>query len=194
MFHSDPVPLALIAHPDAPGAAVRSIGVRVRAQAGELRLEYVMAGDLARVRLPAEARGGRADGLWRHTCFEAFLGLAGSPGYLELNFSPSGQWAAYRFSGYRRDMTPLELASPPRIHARREGERLTLETSVSCGALAAHAASDRPAAAQLGLAAVVEEDSGTLSYWALGHFGARPDFHDRRAFSAGLPALQVHTP
>jgi hypothetical protein len=194
MSHPDPAPLALCAHPRAPGAAVRSIAVRARAQAGELRLEYVTTGDLARVRLPAAERGGRAEGLWRHTCFEAFLGQSGSPGYLELNFSPSGQWAAYRFSGYRQDMTPLELPAP-RIRVRRAGERLTLEASVGWEALAAQPASGpSPAAVQLGLAAVVEEDSGTLSYWALGHFGARPDFHDRRAFSAALPALQVRTP
>jgi hypothetical protein len=194
MSHPDPAPLALFAHPRARGTAVRSIAVHTRAQAGELRLEYVTTGDLARVRLPAEERGGRAEGLWRHTCFEAFVGQSGSPGYLELNFSPSGQWAAYRFSGYRQDMTPLALPSPPRIRVRREGERLTLEASVAREALAAQPAWDPNAAAvQLGLAAVVEEDSGTLSYWALGHFGARPDFHDRRAFSAGLPALQVQT-
>ena len=30
-----------------------------------------------------------------------------SPGYYELNFSPSGEWAAYRFSAYRTGMTPV---------------------------------------------------------------------------------------
>ena len=30
-------------------------------------------------------------------------------GYYEFNFSPSGEWAAYRFSGYREGMADLPL-------------------------------------------------------------------------------------
>ena len=29
------------------------------------------------------------DGLWEHTCFEAFLGIAGQDAYCEFNLSPS---------------------------------------------------------------------------------------------------------
>ena len=28
------------------------------------------------------------DGLWRHTCFEAFVGIPGAEPYYEFNFSP----------------------------------------------------------------------------------------------------------
>lgn len=191
MAHADPAPLALIPHRETPSAAVRAIDVRALAVAGGLlRFEYVMRGDLARVRLPAQVAGARAHGLWRHTCFEAFIATAPLPGYLELNFSPSGQWAAYGFSDYRQDQTLVSVAAP-RIFVRRELECLALEATVQWPRLppAAAAASRDAVALQLGLSAVVEEESGALSYWALGHRGARPDFHDRRAFSLELHAL-----
>jgi hypothetical protein len=185
MPHADPAALDLRPHRDTPSAAVRAIAVRARPAAGGLlQLEYVMEGDLARVRLAAQGPGGRADGLWRHTCFEVFVATAGSTEYLELNFAPCGQWAAYRFSDYREARSVLELSAPPQIRTHRAAGRLALAATVQSPALMRRAA-DR-AALRLGLTAVVEEESGALSYWALSHPGARPDFHDRRAFSLEL--------
>src|SRR6185312_16219939 len=60
-----------------------------------LVFQYVLRADMARVRVPQPDRPERADGLWKHTCFEAFISAAGLSGYYELNFSPSGQWAIY---------------------------------------------------------------------------------------------------
>ena len=40
-----------------------------------------------------------------------------------------------------------------------------------------------------GLAAIIEETNGSLSYWALAHPSALPDFHHRLGF-----ALQVGAP
>jgi hypothetical protein len=34
-----------------------------------------------------------------------------------------------------------------------------------------------------GLAAVLESDDGSLSYWALAHGGEKPDFHDPASFA-----------
>lgn len=87
--------IALTAHPSAAGEAVRSIAVSV-ARAGQaiLRLEYVLHADMARISVPHESIPGRADGLWKHTCFEAFMApYTGAPReageYFELNFAPS---------------------------------------------------------------------------------------------------------
>ena len=55
----------------------------------------------------AASRRQRTDGLWRHTCFEAFICRRATGEYWEYNFSPSGAWAAYQFSGYRAGMQPL---------------------------------------------------------------------------------------
>ena len=100
-------------HPATPCAAVDAVGVTVAFDpAGRLRLTYVLAGDLSRLRLPAAAaQPGPADGLWRHTCFEAFVGSDHAPDYREFNFAPSGHWAAYAFSAER---VPAKLLPPLR--------------------------------------------------------------------------------
>jgi hypothetical protein len=40
----------------------------------------------------------------------------------------------------------------------------------------------------MGLAAVIEEQGGVKSYWALAHPDAKPDFHAPACFAATLPA------
>ena len=69
--------------------------------------------DLAALRLPEPRPAVRTDGLWRHSCFEAFIGHGGARDYWEYNFSPSGAWAAYHFTGYREGMAPLLKGAPP---------------------------------------------------------------------------------
>ena len=50
--------------------------------------------------------------------------------YLEFNLAPDGQWAAYRFSGYRAGMAPLTGIRPPRIELRTQSDRLLLSAEV----------------------------------------------------------------
>lgn len=40
---------------------------------------------------------------------------------------------------------------------------------------------------RLGLSAVIEEGSGCVSYWALAHPSAKPDFHHPGSFILTLP-------
>jgi len=61
--------------------------------ADRIVLRYVLEGDLEYLIIPSEDAARRAHELWLHTCFEAFLGAVGSPGYCELNFAPSRAWA-----------------------------------------------------------------------------------------------------
>lgn len=68
---------------------------------GGLVFSYRLQGDMARLRIPAGVAG-RGDRLWEQTCFEAFIAPRGATAYVEFNFSPSGQWAAYAFSDYRQ--------------------------------------------------------------------------------------------
>jgi hypothetical protein len=164
----------LHSHPAAPAAAIRSLSVEIEQspEAG-LTLRYRLAGDLAKISLPAAPRSGACDGLWRHTCFEAFI-AGHAPAYREFNFSPSGQWAAYAFSGYR-ERTPWTIGQAPAIEVSRTPDLLALTARIS--------SADLPAGCLLlGLAAVVESTDGSLSYWALHHAGERPDFHDRTSF------------
>ena len=175
----NPPLVALLAHPQTPAGPARQICARAwSADTGKLRLEYALEADLQRVRIPPPMpHTGRAERLWAHTCFEAFIGIEGSARYLELNFSPSGQWAAYQFESYRAGMTPVELAEAPQVRVHRAEGRLELRASVRI------AAAGR---LRLALSAVVEEAAGGLSYWALRHPAGRPDFHHPDSFSLEL--------
>ena len=174
----------LVCHPstvkDGPYAIRIAYGYT---QANVLGLRYVLTGPVDRLRVPPLKASERADELWRHTCFEAFVGIAGEEAYDELNFAPSTQWAAYHFARYRFGMACAMDVEARDLAVRREPERLQLEVSVPLQKLAA-TAGDRPL--RLALAAVVESGDGTLSYWALRHPSGQPDFHHRDGFTITL--------
>jgi hypothetical protein len=172
------VRLALTPHPDTPSEAVRRIEVEVARRGRDLALSFRLTGSLDRLLIPPPAPPVRADGLWQHSCFEAFIRPAGSEAYREFNFSPSGEWAAYRFDSYRSGMSDLEEFPPPRI-ATRSGEVLEVEVGLVPGL-------PGESTWQLGLSAVVEEASGGKSYWALAHPPGQPDFHSRDCFALEL--------
>lgn len=162
----------LVCHPASRPVAVRSVyaGVR-RVLHGALAVRFVLSGDLAHIELPVAKEPGRKDELWRHTCFECFIGTGGD-GYLEFNFSPSREWAAYAFRGYR-DAAPLPAALDPCIAVSRDSDGIALEATIAAAALPEHAS----APWRFGLSAVVEETSGAITYWALRHTPGKPDFH-----------------
>src|SRR5437588_1652159 len=86
---------ALKVHPDSLCSAVARIEVEImRPCAGTLVLSYLVTGSIGDVRIPAAVAATRADELWRHTCFEAFVRTSPGPDYYEFNFAPSTQWAA----------------------------------------------------------------------------------------------------
>src|SRR5580693_3639984 len=117
----------LTAHPSTPNHDVRSLEVRLRAQEPDFLLfQYLLVADMARVRVPPPGAGGRAEALWKHTCFEAFIAPADAPGYHEFNFSPSLDWAIYRFSAYREGMSRSEIGGAPEISIRRGDDGLEL--------------------------------------------------------------------
>ncbi|HTW74400.1 MAG TPA: DOMON-like domain-containing protein [Steroidobacteraceae bacterium] len=164
--------LALAPHPSTPSDAVRAIEARVaRAAEGVLTFRYAIEADVSRVRLPPPRSARRADGLWRHTCLEAFIAPSPGPAYLELNFSPTGEWAGYAFSAYRTGMSVAAGIEPPSIAVERGAGGFTLDAAVGLRLLRSGAA------ARVGLAAVIEDSRGSLSYWALEHPPGKPDFH-----------------
>ena len=171
----------LIRHDASRAGAARSIRVEAsRAAGGALRLRYGVSGEIARLFLPTPRGPERRDGLWQHTCFEAFLRAAGTDAYHEFNFAPSGDWAAYRFTSRRAGRSEPALPAP-RIHASRSADRFVLEAEL---ALAGFDGQDLEA----GIAAVIEDADGALSFWALAHGAAAPDFHDPAGFTMRLPA------
>jgi hypothetical protein len=158
--------------------------------ARRLELSYVVSAEAAAVSLPAARARQFADRLWEHTCFEAFVADA-QGGYCELNFSPSTQWAIYRFSAYRKDMTRVEATHPPEIRVNAGDGRTQVDVLVD---LDDCASSRHDAAVRLALSAVIEETDGTLSYWALAHPPMKPDFHHPDGFVLELqPPPATHT-
>ena len=132
----------------------------------------------ARFVIPAEAEGGRSEGLWRTTCCEAFLRASGEAGYREWNFAPSGEWAAYDFAGYRDGMHEADVRTP----------YVRFEDNLTWWTLGATIATEAACTWELGLSVVLEEVDGTKSYWAISHpHGDKPDFHHPDCFAAKLP-------
>ena len=150
-----------------------------RGQSDTLVFQYVLIAEMPAIRVPSSESPGRADGLWKHTCFEAFVAIPGMPGYYELNFSPSQHWAIYRFSGYRERMSPTDVTVPPELNVRRFDDRLELDAVVRLPEVTALKAGRT---LKLALTAVVEDNSDTLSYWALKHAPGKPDFHHPDGF------------
>src|SRR6266542_3114465 len=104
--------------------------------------------------IPESDAPSRTDDLWKTTCFEAFLRHAGGEAYREWNFAPSGDWAAYDFTGPREGMAAAEVAAP----------YIRMEDNLTWWALGATIVGD-VGDYQFGLSAVIEEKSGTKSYW-----------------------------
>ena len=135
------------------------------------RLHYGDAGLSTNLR-----QGQRLDGLWTHTCFEAFFALPNHDRYWELNASPNGDWNLYRFETYRGEGA-REQTSAPLIHwqSSQWDCRCTIQLSLSPWWTPVQCP-------ELAISMVLEDRHNTLSYWALSHHGKEPDFHDRRAF------------
>ena len=174
-------PALLTVHPSTPSDAVRSLGVELRAEkAGILKFHYSLDADMSRLRVPVSGAGGRADALWKHTCFEAFVAPADMSGYHEFNFSPSLDWAIYRFTAYREGMSFAEIGGAPEISVRRRDDGLELQSAVRVGHLADFSDARR---LRIALSAVIEDENGSLSYWGLRHPPGKPDFHHSAGFA-----------
>lgn len=144
---------------------------------GRLMLRFRVAGCQSMV-VPGFKGKGRADDLWKATCFELFL-YDGEGAYREFNFSPSEQWAAWRFFGYRSGREDWQPLLPPEILHERGQTMFTLTAFVSARELVG--------ARLASLSAVVIEENGRRpSYWALAHGKGAPDFHDHACFRIAL--------
>jgi hypothetical protein len=176
--------IALSPHPSTPEDAWDVSALAERTSTNELRLRYVLHGALGGMRLPPPGALRRGDRLWEHTCAEAFVAAEGVAAehvstYVEFNFSPSREWAAYAFTAYRQGGPLAASRLEPRIVVRREHDTIALDVLV---ALADLSSSYDDAVLRVGLSVVVEATNGRLSYWALHHPSAQPDFHHPDGF------------
>src|SRR5580700_9156406 len=140
-------------HPDSQCAAATRIEADVaRPRPGNMILSYVVSGRIGDLRMPPVVAAARADELWRHTSFEAFVRPSTGSAYYEFNFSPSTQWAAYQFSGYRSAMRDATEIVAPRIEVRSTAESYTLQASLELDGLSLPW--------RIGLSGVLEETNG----------------------------------
>lgn len=169
--------LELKPHPAFAPARVTGVSVRwSELDDGRLMLRYRVDGCGALVVPPFRGHG-QADELWKTTCFELFLN-DGDGRYREFNFSPGGQWALYAFAGYRHRAGEAVLRDFPEIRHER-GENVFVQTVFVDAAILLGAES-------AAVSAVIEEEGGRPSHWALAHNGLKPDFHDPFGFRIAL--------
>ena len=171
--------VSLLQHPRSRSAAIQAIEVVFTRNRAGFEARYRLVGAPADVKRPVPQTSKRADDLWRTTCFETFLATGGG-GYYELNFSPSTEWAAYRFDGYRAGRRPSDELGVPAIETHEGGDWYELVASFITP----------PDATRLGLSAIVEDRDGTRAYWALAHPEGQPDFHDAASFALDLSELR----
>jgi hypothetical protein len=180
---------ALARHPATRSDSVRGIEASVSwIECDALAFAYSVKGDAKLVRIPPPRLPRRGERLWEHTCFEAFIAVEGGGPYYEFNFAPSGEWAAYHLTGYRKG-APLERRGPgPRITVRRSADSIDLDALIGVEWLPPLPPGGRW---RLALCAVIEEQGGECGYWALRHPPGKPDFHHPDGFTLEIrrPAL-----
>lgn len=165
--------VSLRPHPASPPSPIETLTVAIEREGNLLWLRFVAEGPIDDVAWPEPAEG-RADELWRTTCFEAFVET--DDGYVEFNLSPSGRWASYRFDAPRQGMRDaVETPTAPEMDAASDVVALETRLTLPRGAR------------RLGLSAVIEATDGTISYWALAHPSDKPDFHHPDSFVLELP-------
>jgi len=194
--------LPLVAFAPRSDGVVRALEAHVDWQDdGLLRFQYTLDAEPGRIQVPGRRAPRQADELWKHTCFEAFVALAAGgvqdasiaprpvaatpvthAGYRELNFAPSTEWAAYAFDGYRTGMVQVTMQPPPDIRVEASAGRLHVSARVDLRTLFARDERAPRPTLRVALAAVIEDDGGTITYWALKHAPTKPDFHHPAGF------------
>jgi hypothetical protein len=170
----------LVVHPDTPSSGKFEVTVGVNRDGYLLELNFLIVGDNSRLLLPKPVsyKPERGDGLWKHTCFEAFWKPTSGSEYYELNVAPSCEFAVYHFGSYRAGMRDVDPCVP-RIFYAPPSDGTALDVVLA-------QPFDGPS--QLALSAIIEETDGTKSYWALRHPSGPPDFHHADCFALELAA------
>lgn len=176
----------LVPHPTSR-PTVEKVEALIWRDGGQFDLDFRLFGSPLRVKLPTTDEPRRKDELWLTTCFEGFLRPRGTSVYFELNFSPSGDWAAYRFDDYRQGMRDARIDCTPDLEPWLEGGIRVQDATFD---ISGERELDEAREWDIGLSAVIEEIDGTKSYWALAHGPGPPDFHNPACFAYCLPPFE----
>jgi hypothetical protein len=164
--------------PNAENPQSLSLAGMVDRHSSTLTIDYDLQGHLDAIVIAAPVKFPiRQNNLWQTTCFEFFVGIPGSDHYWEFNLSPAGHWNVYRFDAYRQGMQEeLALTTLP-FQVEFSVERLSLTIALD---LAAIVPADQPL--EVAITAVIQAQSGEITYWALTHPSTEADFHRRDSF------------
>lgn len=179
----NPIAFDLAPYPGLPAPEGVRVSGEARRSGAVLVLRWRLDDPAGSLELPhLAARPERRRDLWEETCFECFLASPERPGYWEFNLSPAGHWNVYRFDAYRTGMTEeLAVDALPFSVSRHPGG-LEVDVRIDTTALGIAGAPWR-----LAVATVLAEPAGRVTFWALAHPGAEPDFHHPEAFGLALP-------
>lgn len=180
--------VSLKPHSDSPRLPVESLTATPRRlPGGRLEVVYRLTGDLASLAIPELSNTARADELWKHTCFEIFIRHADGPGYVEFNFAPTGQWAAYSFRSRRSGMQDIAGVGEAPIGTMSFEQHFVMRAEVDVSKVDGLPPMD--ATWRAAISTVIEATDGERAYWAVAHPAAgNPDFHAPEGFVIDLPA------
>jgi hypothetical protein len=171
----------LLPHPDHPPLGVSQVEARIIGRDDNwLRVRWRVEGSQQLV-VPTFAGKGRTDDLWQTTCFELYLKPLRGEAYCEFNLSPSERWNAYDFDGYRGGMRERPFPHEPECTIRQGSTFAIFDAAIPVAGLPSEDCA-------MGLSAILEEQGGVKSYWALTHGEGKPDFHAPACFALALPA------
>ena len=160
-----------------PNLAATSFQIKIslKQNLSVLTLQYSLIGNHTTLILPSSKKSpSHKEGLYRHTCFEAFVGGGKTDKYTEFNFSPSGDWCAIFFDNYRKPSNQQGVEKPNKLLL----SPLTLtENSLNLKVVIDLSALKTPPL-KLGLSTVLEHSDNSLSYWSLSHGNEKADFHN----------------
>lgn len=142
-----------------------------------LTISYNLLGNIQQVDITPPETPQRKHELWQDTCFEFFLGAKNSPAYWEFNLSPAGHWNIYRFNNYRQGMQEETAFTTLPFDVKHNSDSLDLTLNVNLDKIISV-----DQAIEVAITTVIKSTNGEVSYLALSHKGAEPDFHLRESF------------
>lgn len=142
-----------------------------------LTISYNLLGDIQQVDIAPPQTPQRQHELWLDTCFEFFIGAENSPVYWEFNLSPAGHWNIYHFDNYRQGMQEETAFTTLPFDVKHNSDSLTLTLSVNLDKIIP--VNQR---IEVSITTVIKSTNDQVSYWAVSHKGAEPDFHLRESF------------
>ena len=131
---------------------------------------YRIEGSLENIQWPKKKYTNGSNELWHSTCFECFFGSASTSEYYELNQSPGGDLAFYKFAHYRGNKRSYDTPS-------------AYTFSLALDEYECYARIDMPLPYPppfyIGPAAIIKDRQNELHYFGISHPERGPDFHSR---------------